>query len=483
MRLIRENKLSITTPKSLRLGFGVLIALLILSGLAILIRVWSIEGLVQEQANIARPRSAATRELEIHALAYALTTQRYVQTGAPKLRQDAAAIAVTLERTKAEYERLIRSAEQRELITRFTALWHDLRLRGDMLMDTRAEDIRSADLEEFHRLRARLMNLLENEMQANAIAIYNARRDETLDSVQSIVEFAVGLLVLGVIIAALMSIAVSRSIIKFESALQQAYDTLEARVRERTNDLETSNEALLRSNRELEQFSAVASHDLQEPLRKIQAFGDRLHTKCGDKLDPSGQEYLDRILVSAARMRRLIDDLLAFSRLSTRAQPFITTDLNVVAKEVISDLEGRILDTGGQVDVVDELPLLDADPSQMRQLLQNLIVNGLKFHRPGVLPRVRISSRRLADDAFVPGVEQCEISVEDNGIGFEEIYLDRIFELFQRLHGRNEYEGTGIGLAICRKIVERHGGRLTATSLPGQGATFLITLPIQQSSN
>ncbi len=261
-------------------------------------------------------------------------------------------------------------------------------------------------------------------------------------------------------------------------ALARANDELESRVVARTAELGEANESLLRSNRELEQFASVASHDLQEPLRKIQAFGDRLETRCAGELGEQGRDYLTRMLASAGRMRNLIDALLSFSRVTTKALPFAPVDLRATAGEVAADLDAQVQRTGGRIEI-GELPTIDGDPLQMRQLIQNLVGNGLKFSRPGVPPVVRIESCALeSNNGDVP---RCEISIADNGIGFEEVYLDRIFELFQRLHGRQEYEGTGMGLAIVRKIVERHGGTITARSAPDAGATFLINLPLRQT--
>jgi signal transduction histidine kinase len=262
-----------------------------------------------------------------------------------------------------------------------------------------------------------------------------------------------------------------------EEALEEANNELEGRVERRTQDLNLANESLQRSNRELEQFASVASHDLQEPLRKIQAFGDRLQVRCSDQLGEQGRDYLARMQSSAARMRSLIDALLSFSRITTKAQPFVPVNLANVAEEVVSDLEVRVQQMEGSVEI-GELPTVEADPLQMRQLFQNLVGNGLKFARPNQPPVVRVESRMLPrENGEIP---RYEIAVRDNGIGFEETYLDRIFELFQRLHGRQEYEGTGMGLAICRKIVERHGGEITARSAPNEGATFLVTLPTRQ---
>jgi two-component system sensor kinase FixL len=242
---------------------------------------------------------------------------------------------------------------------------------------------------------------------------------------------------------------------------------------------------LERSNRELQDFASVASHDLQEPLRKIQAFGDRLRAKCYAGLEEAGRDYLDRMQNAASRMRSLIDDLLTFSRVSSKAQPFVPTDLSQVAREVVADLEARIQQTSGLVEV-DNLPTIDADPLQMRQLLQNLIGNGLKFHRQEEPPAIRVRARLIVDTRKHPGgngapAPLCEVSVEDNGVGFDMKYADRLFHVFQRLHGRGEYEGTGMGLAICRRIAERHGGSIAARATPGRGATFTIVLPVKQA--
>lgn len=237
-----------------------------------------------------------------------------------------------------------------------------------------------------------------------------------------------------------------------------------------------TNERLAQSNRELQDFAYVASHDLQEPLRKVQTFADRLGSKYADALDETGRDYLGRMTNAAHRMQTLIQDLLAFSRVTTKAQPFVPVDLDQITRDVLSDLEVKIEESGATVDI-GLLPTIDADPSQMRQLMQNLIGNALKFHAPEVKPVVRVSAEHHANG----GPPDVRISVEDNGIGFDEKYLDKIFTVFQRLHGRTEFEGSGIGLAVCRKIVERHHGTLTASSSPGKGAKFTFTLPMHRS--
>ena len=232
---------------------------------------------------------------------------------------------------------------------------------------------------------------------------------------------------------------------------------------------------LARSNEELQQFAFIASHDLQEPLRKIIAFGDRLQVSCSEHISAQGLDYLQRMQNAAGRMQNLIEDLLNLSRITTRAQPFVTVNLIQVVQEVLSDLEIRIQQTQANIEI-GELPTINADPLQIRQLLQNLIGNALKFHRDSVPPVVSIYSQKLEVEE-----DQCwyEIIIKDNGIGFDEKYLDRIFNVFQRLHGRSEYEGTGMGLAICRKIVERHRGKITAKSQLGKGTSFIVTLPLE----
>ena len=251
------------------------------------------------------------------------------------------------------------------------------------------------------------------------------------------------------------------------------YDITKRIVAEDSLKIEAHKLAL--SNRELQDFASVAAHDLQEPLRKIQSFADRLRKISKETLSAEVIDYLERIQKSANRMQTLINDLLSYSRLSTKVQPFSKVDLNEILQHVLSDLEVRIHSSGGSV-VITDLPTVDADPTQMHQLFINLVNNALKFHKPEIAPVVRITGRVVGDGG--PESQFFEIKVEDNGIGFEEKYLGRIFTIFQRLHGRNEFEGTGIGLAICRKIAERHSGVLTAKSSLGNGATFILTLPV-----
>jgi PAS domain S-box-containing protein len=245
-------------------------------------------------------------------------------------------------------------------------------------------------------------------------------------------------------------------------------------LREYTRKLEVS-------NRELHDFANVASHDLQEPLRKIEAFGGRLSQKYADDLPDQAQDFIDRMENAARRMRSLIDDLLNVSRVTTNAKPFKRTDLSNVLEGVLSDLQIRIEETDADI-VVGDLPTIDADQTQMRQLLQNLIGNALKFAKPGRKPVVSIKGEFVSKEEASHSLrtDLYRLTITDNGIGFDNKLRDKIFVIFQRLHGRRDYEGTGIGLATCRKIVERHGGSIEADGRPDEGATFTVTLPSVQ---
>ncbi len=262
--------------------------------------------------------------------------------------------------------------------------------------------------------------------------------------------------------------------------LEELNASLEAQVAERTMELQLANIELKRSNQELEAFAYVASHDLQEPLRKVQAFSNLLEEEFGEQIG-EGKMYLERMRQAAARMSILINDLLTFARVTSRAQPFTGINLTRIAQEVIGDLESRVQMMQATIDL-ETLPTIEADPLQMRQLLQNLLSNALKFARNDIPPIIKIYTQNesfepAANEPFLSG-PLCRFVVEDNGIGFDEKYTDRIFAVFQRLHGKNAYPGTGIGLAIVRKIVERHGGTIGVKSKPYEGASFIVTLPI-----
>jgi two-component system, LuxR family, sensor kinase FixL len=259
--------------------------------------------------------------------------------------------------------------------------------------------------------------------------------------------------------------------------------TQEKRLQQAHNELQESILELKASNTELENFAYVSSHDLQEPLRKIQAFGDRIKSMEAEKLSEKGQEYLDRMLNAAGRMQNLINDLLAFSRLNSRPAAFVPVDLNDVLRDVLSDMEVSIEQTNAEISV-SPLPSIIADLTQMRQLLQNLISNAIKFSKEGEPPKVKVWAETIVSRSFSEK-QMVALHFQDQGIGFDEKYTEKIFAIFQRLEGKN-YAGSGIGLSICRKIAHRHGGNITVKSTPGKGATFTVTLLAQhqiQSEN
>jgi signal transduction histidine kinase len=252
------------------------------------------------------------------------------------------------------------------------------------------------------------------------------------------------------------------------SQLELLNETLEGRVEERTALAHRRLSELQRSNSELEQFASVAAHDLQEPLRKIRMYGERLAER--PELSEESRADIARMDAAARRQQRLIDDLLDLARVNSRGRELVPVNLEAIAGDALSDLEARLTEVGGRVEI-GELPTVLGDPAQLSRVFQNLLSNALKFHREDVQLHVRLSCEST-DPA------RCTILVEDNGIGFDEQYAERIFDAFQRLHGRSTYEGTGIGLSIARKIAWRHDGDLTASGVPGQGATFRFTLPL-----
>ncbi|WIM06288.1 MAG: ATP-binding protein [Candidatus Nitricoxidivorans perseverans] len=231
--------------------------------------------------------------------------------------------------------------------------------------------------------------------------------------------------------------------------------------------LKARTEELDRSNKELEQFAYVASHDLQEPLRMVASYTQLLSRRYKGKLDQDADEFIHFAVDGATRMQGLINDLLKYSRVGTRGSPFVATDCDKVLDDALANLAIAIRESGAVI-TRDPLPAVIADPIQLTQLFQNLVGNAIKFRKPGDAPRIHVGARRINDG--------WEFSVRDNGIGISPEYFDRVFVIFQRLHAKEEYPGTGIGLALCKKIVERHGGRIWVASRPGDGATFLFTI-------
>jgi signal transduction histidine kinase len=260
----------------------------------------------------------------------------------------------------------------------------------------------------------------------------------------------------------------------------------EEQLKEYASNLKDANSSLVRSNRELQQFAYAASHDLQEPLRKITIFSDKLQQQFKDDLPDTGKEYISKLVSSTKRMSRLIEDLLNFSRVSRSEDQFSDTDLNEILKSILMDYEVLINQKNAKV-TYDKLPAIQAIPLQMSQLIQNLVSNSLKFSNEHVPPEVNISSKNISGKNLLqhpqlnPKSEYIEIIIKDNGIGFNETYKEQIFTIFQRLHGKSEYAGTGIGLALCRKITDSHNGLIFAKSEEKKGSEFHVILPVKQN--
>ena len=278
---------------------------------------------------------------------------------------------------------------------------------------------------------------------------------------------------------------VTKDLLSKEIAIRkEAQDNLEIKIAERTKELMLKNEELEFKNHELQQFSWVVSHDLNEPIRKIQIFIGILKDLYL-KDNPKATSYIDKTMKSAERMQTLISDLLAYSRLSSKVV-FEKTDLNIVLQEVLSDFDYQIENKNAIVTITN-LPAIDSIPSQLRQVFQNLIGNALKFSGGAAIPKITITAELIKTKDFDSEADEdgkyCRINISDNGIGFDEIYLDRIFVIFQSLNDRSVYEGTGIGLAISKKIMEKHNGLITAKSELGKGASFILILPLKQDNH
>lgn len=250
-------------------------------------------------------------------------------------------------------------------------------------------------------------------------------------------------------------------------AIEDITDRIEAK-----NEIQKYMKELERSNSDLEQFASVASHDLQEPLRKVIIFGDRLKSGYENVLGSEGIDYLERMQNASRRMQTLINGLLTLSRITTRGNEFTTVNLNNVVENALNDLEVTIQKLNASIER-EELPEIYGDEMQMTLLFQNLIGNGLKYHREDTIPEIKIYNSYNKEDEKLHG-KHVSVTVEDNGIGFEDKYIEKIFLPFQRLHGRGEFEGTGMGLTICKKIMERHNGKIDVSSRPGEGSRFKL---------
>lgn len=402
-----------------------------------------------------KPYYAALQKINIH-LNHLLQLESDIQTQRPRiyaLTQMAQAKLARMERTIA----LAQQHQREEAIALF------LSNEGNTLMSQMRE--------------------LTDELQQTEYDRLRQQRAEALDVQQQVILTLVFATAAGLILAAVVYVLVGRQLQRQQQDAEKlalTNEELENMITERTVALERYAVELQSRNRELQDFAFVASHDLQEPLRKIRSFGDRLAQKYADRLG-EGADYIRRMQLAATRMSRLIEDLLTFSRITSQSKKYELVELQGILSDVIEDLYVTIEARGAKI-TNDPLPTIDADATQMHQLLQNLIGNAIKFVPPERQPVINITTRIFIPEDDSDDVSWVEIAISDNGIGFEEQFVDRIFTPFQRLHGKDEYPGTGIGLSICRRIVEYHHGVIQVKSEPGRGATFTVKLPLQQET-
>lgn len=266
-----------------------------------------------------------------------------------------------------------------------------------------------------------------------------------------------------------------------ENEIQERKNS-EDKIKELNRQLLNNVDRLESANKELDRFAFMASHDLQEPLRKIRTFSDLLYVKCKSDLDNEAQVYISRIQKAAERMQELIKDLMTFSKISIENERFVKTDLNFLIQEVLDELDTKVQSKKAKI-VIEKLPQLQVNPGLIRPLFFNLIENALKYSKKTGKPVVNIYSDNNSNGngVFLKNENKyCRIFIQDNGIGFEQKYAEQIFDMFKRLHPQVEYEGTGIGLALCKQIIEKHNGYISALSKVGEGTTFIISLPIHQ---
>jgi signal transduction histidine kinase len=331
-----------------------------------------------------------------------------------------------------------------------------------------------------------LMEDIRTLVSSMELLEYNLMRQQRQEATQSRrqVMFAIAVATFtGLLLVGAVFVLIQRAIRRQQEDAEKlalTNEELEAIVSDRTLAIERYSQELKRSNRELQDFAFVASHDLQEPLRKIRAFGDRLK----DKLSPQDQnasamDYVERMQSAAERMSLLINDLLEFSRVSTRPAEFQSISLQTVLEDVLEDLSEMVAQKDAQI-IADPLPNIEADPTQMRQLFQNLLSNAMKFTAEDARPVIHVGAETFTKQFDSESRSWWRIMLEDNGIGFDQRFAERIFTPFQRLHGRGKYSGSGIGLAVCRRVVERHGGSIRVVSRPGLGTKFTVELPAVQ---
>ncbi|MBI4848755.1 MAG: HAMP domain-containing protein [Nitrospirae bacterium] len=420
------------------------------------------------------------------------------------------------EKTFKSYESLINATapEEKDNTKKLKSYGINLIDLSDRLIELKMRNVKGADIlkirEEFEGAEKQFLAALEAVLKKEELHLAD-RKSEVESASKNAITTILSVSAIAFILAMLSSIIMSGFVTRPVNKLRQAvfrigqgdfdiavdikskdeigelaasFNKMACYLRNSRNELTSVTEKLRQSNKELQDFIFIASHDLQEPLRKVMIFGERLKRAYHGTLDEQGRTYIKKMQDATRRMQTLLNDLVSFLRVTVHARPFAAVDLSNVAEKVTADMKMRIEQAGGHIEV-EQLDALDADTSQMRQLFHNLIDNSLKFRKKDAPPFIRISGKHIrnnenAQSDLTNDGRFYQIIFEDNGMGFDEKYAERIFGVFQKLHGRKEYEGTGMGLSVCKKIVERHGGAITAKGAPEKGATFIITMPVSQ---
>lgn len=488
MRYLKLKSLVRTTSRQQAIGFSLLVVLLLLNAV---LSYFANADLVRKESNIQRtlnflvalkdtfsalqdaengkrgyllsgeeihlePYEAALANMDAH-----ITILLTLQSQLPSQQQDIDRLIYLINQARSEMEQVVSLS------------------RPDAVQDPYVVN----KMDRSYLLMSQIRELVA-EMESREYSRMSAQRNEATRSRHQVV-FAIGLATFtGLLLVGAVYILIQRATRQHQmdaEKLALTNEELEAIVKDRTRAIERYSQELKRSNRELQDFAFVASHDLQEPLRKIRAFGDRLNDLLQSS-EPSPQilDYVRRMQSAADRMSLLIYDLLEFSRVSTRPSQFETISLQAALDDVLDNLSESISAKSALI-TADSLPSIDADPTQMRQLLQNLVANALKFTAPSVQPRIHVHGETFRRGSESDSETWLRLKVSDNGIGFDPRFASRIFTPFQRLHGRHEYSGSGIGLAVCRRVVERHGGSISAESRPGHGSVFTVELPLYQT--
>ena len=421
---------------------------------------------VQHMATVERQRAVVGRELEINLLGYALAVRRYQTTSDQDDVNQARLSVASAEQALQRYREYAYTPAQAALAREYDALWLAVKNIGELVLVNRGGPSAVDALARMRVAVIRAEAFLDTQLQPDAAARFAHTRDQVVADIGLIVWFAFAMLALGLAATLIVGLRVSRHIIATDAALQQLNAVLESKVAERTAELQRNVHELERSNLSLQEFAAVAAHDLQTPLRAVTSYAALLRESWRGKLSEQDERFLRYVIEGGARMQAMTLDLLAYAKITDPEARGVAVELEGVLDEVMADLRVGLEAVGGTLSH-DPLPRVQGVRTEYRLVLRNLIGNAIKFHGPAAL-RIHVSVQTLEGG--------WRVAVEDNGIGFDPQYRERIFQVFRRLHTAQSYPGSGIGLALVKRIIEYRGGSVGADSTPGHGSNFWFTI-------